>query len=179
MLTPTGFNAWVNWGLNGIGEAATYVLDNGSTVIAPTVLGYMGGRITGVGAQVGLLQGLTSGAYHRFVHVPFQKYVRENTDPTSKDSNKIGKNASDFFVCVGMVAGIAVPIFVTYCARDTITKGMDAHLAPDGWTKWLLTSNTTRVYTPLMGIAVNLAPTIAQHWISGWRNIDNQNKKFH
>lgn len=174
--TPTGFNAWVNWGLNGIGEGTVSLLDKGSTVIAPAVLGYVGGWGTGVGVQVGLFQGMTSGVYHRFVHIPFQKYIKNNTDKTSKDPNRISRNAADFYECVGVVAGIAVPILVTYYCRNTVTNMTD-HLAPEGWTKWLLSSTKTRDYSALMGVAVNLFPTIAQHWISKWRHVDDENKK--
>lgn len=167
-------NAFINQGLNGMSNASAYVLRRGGTVLAPTVLGYMGGWLTGAGSHVGFFQGAASGGYHVVVHSPVSAYIERNK---GKGPYDIQPDTAQFLKIIGTIAGVCVPILLTnYFGKTAMEKGM-AFLAPDGAIRWLIESKPTRQYTWLLGLAVNIAPALAQYWISLWREEDQANKK--
>lgn len=164
----------INRGLNGIGEGSLYVLDSVGSFIAPSALGYIGGWVTGVGVQVGILQGLSSAAYYRLIHIRFQKYIDKNT---GDGADEISQRTAYFFKGIGIIASIAMPIVFTFYTASYANRAA-ASLTEGGLAKWLFTSTPTRPYTFVAGFVLNWCPTLVQHWISFCRNVDDSGKKI-
>ncbi len=171
---PNSLNARINQSLNGIGAAGEYLFSKCGTVVAPAVLGGIGGWLTGVGVPIGVFQGTASGIYHIAVHTPAREYIKRNE---GKGAYDIHYKQARFFEAVGVIAGIAVPIFLTYCYGGKTACKLTAFLAEDGRIRYFLESRSARHYTVITGILVNIAPAIVQHVVSWWREQDERNKK--
>lgn len=171
-ISATGF---INAGLTVIGEASTYLLDKSGHLIAPMILGNIGGRMMGVSAQVGLIQGLSSGVYHAVVHVPFQRYVAKNTGP-AKD--QISEKAANFFKFMGVICGVVMPIIFTARYGQAMADKMVSYLPEKGLIRWCLVSDKRKEYSVFNAVMVNVMPTIAQHVISFWRKEDQRNRRL-
>lgn len=168
------FSAVINQSLNGIVASSTYLLNKGGHVIAPAVLGYTGGWLTRVGPGKGLIQGLTSGVYHIVIYRPAVNYIQHNK---GEGPDKLQEETVNFWKVIEGIAGIAVPILVTKYFGDLIVDRLTSMMSEKGTLRWLLTIENPRDYTVMMGILVNIAPAISQHWISAWREEDKSNKK--
>jgi hypothetical protein len=167
-------NAYINNGLNGMSNFGIFILNKSGTLVAPAVLGSIGGWLTGVGSQIGLFQGLTSGVYHVMIHKPVSTYVANN-EGNGKDD--IHPKTARFLQLIGLVAGIAVPILITYYCGAGVMNKISSKLGDESYAKWLIGSEGTRDYSLVTGIAVNIAPALVQHWISWWRDEDETNKR--
>jgi hypothetical protein len=155
-------NSSVNYVLNAGGLAGFYLLKNVGTVIAPAILGNIGGRMIGIGGHIGLMQGAASAAYHTIVHVTIQSHVNRNEgDPKQ---GKISPKSARFYRGMGMICTIAVPILFTWYFAprvDAFCKSM-----PEGIVKKLVYSEKTKDYGLLTAISTSIAPAVAQHLIS-------------
>lgn len=167
-------SATINRSLNTITSATSYILEKGDVIIAPAVLAYVGGWLTGVGSQIGIFQGTVSGIYYIVIHKPCANYIKKNE---GKNPDNLQPETVKMLNVVGVIAEIAVPIVLTsYCGSAVTTKAL-SYLEEGGMLKWILTSTPSRSYTWMMGLLVNIAPTVCQHFISAWREEDEASKK--
>lgn len=168
------FNGYINRSLNAFASASEYCFNRGGTVIAPGVLGAMGGWLTSIGVGRGLLQGVVSGTYHAVIHVPIANYVAKNT---GEGEDQIHRGTAYFIGAIGTIAGVAVPIIFTAYCGNTIVDGALAYFPADGNIRWVLESGNSRSYTLIRGALVNISPALVQYWISAWSEVDRLGKK--
>lgn len=157
--------------LDLIGRGGTNLLVTGGNVFIPVILGNIGGRFAGVGAQVGMFQGLTSGTYHQVVHLWFQDKVTKG-----HKTKEISTEAMVFWRLVGLVCGAGVPIILTAKFGDVVVNKTLARL-PEGFIKRCLFSQPTKEYNVWSAIWVNISPMIAQYCISALRKEDPRHQK--
>lgn len=166
-----GFNQF----LNGAGEAGEWLLENGTKVIVPALLGGIGGKIVSVGIGKGMVQGTVAGALYSYALSPLGSYISKQ--PTEGEA-KISMPARGFWYTAGVVANFAVPVFATYYAGDAIIAGATSVL-PSFVGNWIQPTSTE--YTIIRGVILNFAPAVTQWVIKGLRHEDPRKDgvKFH
>lgn len=167
-------NAGINRFLNGIASVTSYAVDKSGTLVAPSVLGYLGGWFAGVGSHIGAFQGLTSGLYHVCVIRPAANYINANIGTTP---DNISYKTANVFRTVGVVSEVAVPIILTSYYSKQVTENLFSCLDEDGLVKWFLTSPENHQYTWYMAMGVSVLPIAMQHLISHWRSENEANKR--
>jgi hypothetical protein len=132
--------------------------------MAPACLGAIGGRITGCGWRMGLVQGATGSLLHQLCIKPLGSVIGNNT---GNQPGQFNDRSVFMLSTVGFVLQIAVPILVTKRYGGKLLTGAGAY-AP-----FLLPGDTTQ-YTWRRGLVNNIAPAVAEFTISTLRGIDSK-----
>jgi hypothetical protein len=169
-----GLTGYINVTLNAAYDVFDFtlgaVIPKTGNLIVPTILGGMGGWLSGVSKQTGLLQGLASGAYHVTVYNIQEKYIKQNIGKGPYDLNP---EMAALLRVIGFVGGIAVPIFITYQYGQPILDAIVPKIAaPGSWMEYFFVNTSTREYSILSGLAVNITPIAVQYLISAMRHED-------
>lgn len=154
----------INYMIDMSGKAGSYAFRTVGIIIAPAILGHIGGRLTGAGAQIGLLQGAVSATYHNVIHIPIQKYIHANTGYPNPKKGEISPESARFFRGVGFICSLAAPILVTWYCAPMLNKACQR--LPEGFFKKLMVSENKKEYGILTAISIAVAPIMTQHLIS-------------
>jgi|ERR1700722_11496454 len=159
----TNFNASVARTLNAGADLIGYLIP--PKMIAPTLLGAIGGWLVGVGPKMGLLQGIATGVTYSWVLKPIANYVSENSGP---GPNQINAKACGLLAVVGAVVETAGPILVTMYIGSKCITATTPYLP--SFVNWILSTEPTAEYNLFRGLFVSVAPAIAQHAIENLRS---------
>jgi len=163
-------HATVARGLNLMADAVSYTMKKAGKVVAPTLLGAVGGYLTGVGARLGGFQGATAGAFYSCVLIPAGSYIRAHG---GNDEDQIHDNTQGLLYTVGVVSETVAPIFITMYYGEGVLNAVGNRL-PES-VSWLVYPAATGVaYTATRGFFTNIAPAMAQYFIEGLRASDSR-----
>lgn len=134
--------------------------------VIPAALGAIGGRLTGAGWQMGMLQGVAGTLLCRSTIMPIGKYVlrNEGTEPGQFNDNSIAMLSS-----AGLVVQYVVPVLITKNFGGPI-------LAACGSKFPLLIPQNVADYTFKRGLLNNIAPALAETSIGALRELERYNK---
>ncbi|OJU81195.1 MAG: hypothetical protein BGO10_09640 [Chlamydia sp. 32-24] len=163
-LTPepqSRINSFTNECINTIAEFSyTCCKKAGSTVVS-AALGAIGGRLIGISAPRGALQGFISAALFTWGCKPINNYIKKNA---GDEPGKINKNGQDFIYTMTTVVEIALSIFMVKTFGNQILEKSKLCLPSFLSDRIIVTDKNS--YTVFNGLLCFIAPMIAQHTIA-------------
>jgi hypothetical protein len=147
-------------------------LKAGLNVVAPTLLGWIGGRMTGIDPKVGAFQGCLAGLSYTCIVKPGTTYVKQNR---GEGPDKIHQNTCDFLTVLAIIGEIAIPILLTkYFGKAILNYGgslLPQHL------QWIVVPSASATYTVFRGFLTNIAPSVTQLSIDYLTEKSDKNRK--
>lgn len=163
---------YVARGANAISDATWYLADNGGGIAVSSVLGAIGGYLTGTGAQIGLFQGFAQGAVYSVILRPSARYIEAHQ---GHGPEQFHENTCVLFYTAGVIANYIAPIIITGRVGVPALEAVSSRLPSS--ISWVFAPGRKAVYSYTRGLFINFMPSIAQHTISFFRTADKECKK--